>query len=667
METTHDIVAAEATYSALLNDPRRPLSRFVEASLAYGRMLSEPDPARAAEVLSLALETLHDPPADAEAAIAVELLRALRPVAARLGLAEAELDAIRRERRMLDLGLAHAAPGEREQLCRRAAAVRFAEGQVAEGFAELMDGLRSCSADGLDELATDLVLAVRRRDVPEDVMTDLELMWVELRRQRFDGNWPLWCLTALGALRLDTDDVVTAQMYVRRAESILGHLDRPVAGVLISGWVALASADYERAHDRFAYASNSATSDERIRLLAAAGLGEALVCLGRADEARAPLAEAIAYDIGDPFSVGRSHELLAEIAAAEGRHAEAYHHLQLTRRLEQLGRGAVPTAVHLTADDPVAAEPDVVEVDLVASALAEPAPVESDLVESDLVESVLVEPADHVDHVVDLRDDSADTVVDLGPAGAAAALVAEGLAANRFELYFQEIYDNSTRRAGAAEGLMRLHHPDGVLTPDVFLAGLTDPDLARHLCVRTLDQACETLVRWDAAGQTLAVVVNVAATQLTPELPLLVRGALARSGARADRLTLELDGISASTIDPGGINVLSEVRATGARIGIDRFGGEFRSIDTLLRLPVDVVKLDRSVFGGRGLQPLERRMVDTVVALAKAFGFEVIATGIETAAQFELQEQFGCHGAQGFLIGVPVPESEFRSRVARVA
>ena len=55
METTHDIVAAEATYSALLNDPRRPLSRFVEASLAYGRMLSEPDPARSAEVLSLAL------------------------------------------------------------------------------------------------------------------------------------------------------------------------------------------------------------------------------------------------------------------------------------------------------------------------------------------------------------------------------------------------------------------------------------------------------------------------------------------------------------------------------------------------------------------------------------------------------------------------------------
>ncbi len=641
MDTTHDIVAAEADYSALLNDPRRPLSRFVEASLTYGRMLAGPDPHRAAEVLSLALETLHDPPAEAEAAVAIDVIRTLRPVAAELGLAEIELDAIRRERRLIDLGLATSGPGGREALCRRAASVRFAADENGAAFGELMDGLRSCTSDGLNDLATDLVLAVRRRHVPDDLMADLESMWVELRRHRFDGNWPLWCLTALGALRLDADDVMTAQMYVRRAESILGHLDRPVAGVLVGGWVALAAGDFGRAHDRFTFAANAASPDERVRLLAAAGLGEALVCLGRAEEARAPLAEAIAYDVGDPFSVGRSHELLAEIAAADGRHAEAYRHLQMTRRLEQTGRSAVttvPAVVPAVVPAAVSGESDVVDLRDAPGSLPVPEP------------------------------ESVPAVVDLGPAATAARLVSDGLAEGRFRLAFQEIHDNSAHRAGAAEALLRLADPDGgTLQPSDFLDDLADADVAARLCAWTIDQACETSVRWNTGGRSFAVVVNVSPLQLTPALPLMVRQALARTGARPDLLTLELDGSSAADVGAADVSILTDVRATGARIGIDRFGGEFRSIDTLLRLPIDVVKLDRSVFGSGTLQPLERRMVDTVVALARAFGFEVIATGIEHAAQFELQQQFGCHGAQGFLLGRPVAESEFRARLADVA
>lgn len=657
MDTTDDIVAVEAEYRALLNDPRRPLSRFVEVSLAYGRMLAEPDPQSAAEVYVLALDTLHDPPAEAEVDIAIDLIRALRPVASRVGMSEAELDAIRRERRLLDSGLVHAEPGVREELCRQAAAVRFADHQVAEGFVELMDGLRSCGPDGLDDLATDLVLAVRRRHVPDELIADVENMWVELRRQRFEGNWPLWCLTALGALRLDVGDVVTAQMYIRRAESILGHIERPVAGALVGGWVALAADDFGRAHDRFTFATNAASPDDRMRLLAAAGLGEALICLGRPDEARGPLAEAISYDVGDPQSVARCHELLAEIASADGRHADAYQHLQVTRRLEQVARGGTAPVVRMRAT-PAAAAPA-------------PAPVAAP------VPAPAAEP-----DVVDLRDDSfgpAAAAVDLTPSAAAVSdvpptdhivelsedparrLVLEALRNGWFELYFQAIDDNARHRPGAAEALLRLNHPQyGLLEPDQFLGGLTDRQIAEELCLWTVTRACEALARWNSGGASFAVVVNVSEVQLTPALPLIVRTALSRSGARADLLTLEVDGSSAGRIDAEQIGTLNEIRATGARIGIDRFGSEFRSIDTLLKLPVDVVKFDRSVFGGGALQPLERRMVDTVVALARAFGFEVIATGIENSTQLDLQEQFGCHGAQGYLLGIPVPEPEFQ-------
>lgn len=483
MDTTDEIVEVEAEYAALLNDPRRQLSRFVEVSLAYGRMLADPDPSRAAEVYALAVDTLHDPPAPGEVAVALDLIRSLRPVAARLGLAELELDAITRERRLLDHELAVAAPGVREALCRRAAAVRFGRGEVAEGFSELMNGLRGCGTEGLDELATDMVLAVRRLHVPTEMIADVENMWVELRRRRFDGNWPLWCLTALGALRLDMDDVLTAQMYLRRAESILGHLERPVAGALVGGWVALAAGDFGRAHDRFTFAVNASSPDERMRLLAAAGLGEALICLGRIDAARAPLAEAIAFDVGDPQSVARCHELLAEIADHDGRHRDAYHHLQVTRRFEQVARGeAAPVA--LVVPDEVVDLSDAVGTVRTAGAV--------DGGGSDRERSA-------ADEVVDLREErTADADADVDPVG---AFVAEALANGWFDLHFQPIVDNARGRAGAAEAFLRFEHPEyGPVPPETVVAAVTDRAIAEAMCLHTLTRATESLARWVAAG-----------------------------------------------------------------------------------------------------------------------------------------------------------------------
>ncbi len=643
MDTTDDIVAVEAEYAALRRDPRRPLSRFVAVSLAYGRMLAEPDPAQAAEVYALALDTLHDPPAPAEAGVVLDLIRALRPVAEQLDLADAELDAIERERRLLDHELIPSEPGGREALCRRAAAIHFAKGHVAEGFDELMNGLRSSGLDGLDGLATDLVLAVRRRRVPSEMLAGLENMWVELRRRHFDGNWPLWCLTALGALRLDADDVLTAQMYVRRAESILGHLDRPVAGALVGGWVALAAEDFQRAHDRFRFASNAADTDDRMRLLASAGLGESLICLGRADEARGPLAEAISYDIGDPSSVARCHELLAEIAAAEGRHADAYAHLQMTRRLEQIASGGAPPVTRLQADD-----------------------------------ELLSDGASDVTDVVDLRDRPIDlAALDDSEPGAAskanpkptpAQLVIEGLRNGWFDLQFQAIVDNANHRPGAAEGLLLLQHPDlGVLTFDDLVNSDLDREVAAELCLWTIARAAEVLARWNTGGSSFAVVVKIADVQLTPALPLIVRTALARTGARAELLTVEIGCEVADSLDPTRAALLDDVRATGARVGISGFGSDLRSMDTLLRLPVDVVKLDPRLMGGDGVDSFGRRAVETVVALARTFGFQVIAAGIETEQQYDLQRHLGCDGAQGFRLVPPAPEPEFVEQLLHVA
>lgn len=339
MATTHAIVEVEREYHTLLHDPRRPLSRFVELSLQFGRMLTESDPDRAADVLAVALDTLHDPPAPAEAEMAFALARSLGVVAAALGRSHDELDSIQRERRLIDDELVVAQPGWREDLCRRAAVVRFSEGDVAAGFGELIDAMRSSTSDvRLDATATDLVVAARRYAVDGELAVRLEELWIDLRRSRSEGRWPVWCLTALAALRLGAGDLLSAQMYVRRAEAIVVPSDLeqiPVPLALASGWVAMAGDELERAVRRFSFVLAEWSGDERLRLLASAGIGEAYVRLGRNELARAPLAEAISFELGDPATLARCHELLAELAAAEGRFADAYTHLRTTRRLEQ--------------------------------------------------------------------------------------------------------------------------------------------------------------------------------------------------------------------------------------------------------------------------------------------------------------------------------------------
>ncbi|MEZ5321012.1 MAG: EAL domain-containing protein [Microthrixaceae bacterium] len=281
----------------------------------------------------MALDTIHDPPDPTEVEAATDLVRELHRVAASIGMAEVELECIGRERRLLDM----AGPppvGRREELCRRAAAVRFDRGQVVEGFGELMAGIRGADPDSLDAVATDVIVALQRHRLDAHTASDLEAAWVDLRQRELQAPWPMWCLTVLGALRLVAGDLVTARTYLRRADRVLGARPRPIACDLVAGRVAIESGDPERAYEHFRVAVEGHSPDDRVRLMAEAGLGEALVELGHTEHARQPLAEAISFEVGDPMSLARCHELLARIAAGDERFREAYEHLRITRRLE---------------------------------------------------------------------------------------------------------------------------------------------------------------------------------------------------------------------------------------------------------------------------------------------------------------------------------------------
>ena len=147
---------------------------------------------------------------------------------------------------------------------------------------------------------------------------------------------------------------------------------------------------------------------------------------------------------------------------------------------------------------------------------------------------------------------------------------------------------------------------------------------------------------------------------------MLFRSALARAGAPAEALILEVTERLVIADLATAAEVLSELSASGVRIAFDDFGSGHSGLSHLRDLPVDVVKLDRSFVAGldtdRG-----RVLVSAVLELSTALGKRVIAEGIECDEELDRLEEMGCTHGQGYLLGRPGPAADLRAsmRAAR--
>ncbi|WP_171070270.1 sensor domain-containing phosphodiesterase [Methylobacterium terricola] len=218
-----------------------------------------------------------------------------------------------------------------------------------------------------------------------------------------------------------------------------------------------------------------------------------------------------------------------------------------------------------------------------------------------------------------------------------------------FSLHYQPVFDLAGGRIAAVEALLRWDHPArGPLAPARFLPLAEETGLV----VPIGDWVLQTALRdAQALPPGIRVVVNVAGAQLRhPDLPATVRFALAASGAAAERL--ELDIAEAAIGSAGGR--LADLAALGVGLAFDDFGAGASSLGALRHLPFGRIKLDRTLTA----EPGAAGLVPAIVALATALGLEVAAKGVETDAQLDALRQAGCTGAQGFLLGRPVPFGE---------
>jgi len=245
----------------------------------------------------------------------------------------------------------------------------------------------------------------------------------------------------------------------------------------------------------------------------------------------------------------------------------------------------------------------------------------------------------------------------------AASLVAElrrGLARDELTVFYQPMVSLADRAVRGAEALIRWQHPErGLVPPAEFLPLVESGDVMVDVGRFVLAQACAQAVRWRSTGGPGYVGVNVSGPELlSPGYLASVRRVLHETGLPASALVLEVTETSLDADGEPALQVLAAVRELGVRVALDDFGTGYSSLSRLGRLPVDILKIDRSFV--QDLLPETERapLIQAVVALGAALGLAVVAEGVEHPHQARLLASLGCDHVQGYLYSRPVPAQQ---------
>jgi diguanylate cyclase (GGDEF)-like protein len=236
-----------------------------------------------------------------------------------------------------------------------------------------------------------------------------------------------------------------------------------------------------------------------------------------------------------------------------------------------------------------------------------------------------------------------------------------GAAVNDDQLFldYQPIFDLASRRIVGVEALVRWRHPQrGVVAPASFIPLAEESRLIVPIGRWVLDEACRQAALWRAAGLDLGISVNVSAYQLgRSEFAEDVHSALERSRIKPSSLTLEITETTLVRDVPAACERLEAVKALGVRVAIDDFGTGYASLSHLQRMPVDILKIDRSFVSALNDGPQSRELLAAILGVGQSLSLRVVAEGIEDASQRTTLEGMGCEMAQGFLLGHPGPAS----------
>ncbi len=239
--------------------------------------------------------------------------------------------------------------------------------------------------------------------------------------------------------------------------------------------------------------------------------------------------------------------------------------------------------------------------------------------------------------------------------------IQEALDQQEFVLHYQPKVDMRSGRVLGLEALLRWEHPQqGLVAPMQFLPLIENTGLSSRVGDWVISRALEHLASWRREGLDFSVSVNVSARHLQePDFAQRLAELLARHAEPlASRLEIEMLETAAHADIEATSALLARCQGTGVRFALDDFGTGYSTLTYLKRLPVDVLKIDRSFIHHMLDDTQDRAIVEGVIGLARTFGCTVVAEGVESPAQARTLLELGCDIGQGTGIAAPMPVAQ---------
>lgn len=239
---------------------------------------------------------------------------------------------------------------------------------------------------------------------------------------------------------------------------------------------------------------------------------------------------------------------------------------------------------------------------------------------------------------------------------------------NEFALVFQPQVAAGDGTVVGAEALLRWEHPDGTKLPGAFLPRAEETGLIVEIGDWVVANVANTIARWARLGVEQRLAVNVSQRQIDHTTFFRhLRAAMLAANAPARLLELEISETLAMHCSEEVLRAIAALRAAGATVAVDDFGTGYSNLARLRRLPIDRVKLDRSLIEQVATNPETRAITQAVIGLVHGLGCEAVAEGIENEAQAAVLRVLGCDVLQGYAIATPMGEADFLAWVREMA
>ena len=227
----------------------------------------------------------------------------------------------------------------------------------------------------------------------------------------------------------------------------------------------------------------------------------------------------------------------------------------------------------------------------------------------------------------------------------------EAVSRQELQVAYQPLVNLWNNRIVGAEALLRWHRqPHGFISPAEFIPVAERSGIVVEIGDMVIDRACAELRRWHDRGfENQRMAINLSLIQLRRgDVKRSVENAIDRYDLKPGNIELEISERGAIGNDQRIIRQLHEIKSIGVKLSLDDFGTGDAAIEYLKRLPIDILKLDRSYVSGALENGADAVIAKALVGLARSMNLTVIAEGVESKEQHQLLRDWGCHIYQGF-------------------